>query len=123
MDTKYNVIFRGKIISYLNPAFVKERGVDDKTLDEIKVIHVTIQSVFEKIKKETNIEKLRCLAGMITELDFKLQEAWGFEKDARFHTWWYRAPKCLCGTMDNREALGTGYQHINVSCPLHGVSE
>jgi len=74
----------------------------------------------EKIKKETDIEKLHFIAEMITELDFKLQDAWGFERDARFHTWWYRAPKCTCGTMDNRDALGSGYEHINANCPLHG---
>jgi len=59
-------------------------------------------------------------AGLIEEIEFLMQRAWGFEEDAAFHTWWYQAPHCTCPPIDNAERFGSKNKVIRQDCPLHG---
>jgi len=116
----YAVRYKGKIVSYLNPRLAQRQGVTVEGLKTIKNVHRKILKLFDKIRAEDDVLELHLLAEKITELDFQLQDAWGFERDANFHTWWYKAPKCTCAKMDNHDYLGTPLNSINLSCPLHG---
>ena len=62
---------------------------------------------------------LRLLNKSIQEIDFKLQELWGFPINSNYHRWW-EVPKCLCPDMDNRERYGTKYRVTRGDCPIHG---
>jgi len=117
---EYGVKYKGEFNSILNPNLIKKQGVDKEGVKLIKTIHVMLLTIFDEIEKEDDPDKLHVFADVINELDFKLQEAWGFERDANYHTWWYRAPKCTCPTMDNQERVGTPYSIVSEDCPLHG---
>lgn len=65
---------------------------------------------------------LKKIGDEITEIEFKLQELWGFPKDRASHTHWLRPIKCKCPKLDNKDAWGHEY-YINEECPLHGTNK
>ena len=66
-------------------------------------------------------ETLKKIGDEITEIEYELQELWGFPKDRASHTHWLRPIKCKCPKLDNKDAWGHEY-YINEECPLHGGS-
>lgn len=54
-----------------------------------------------------------------TDLEFRLQKAWGFSQDINFHKFWER-PRCTCPKMDNDDTYPYGYYTTSLDCPLHG---
>jgi hypothetical protein len=76
--------------------------------------------VYESIKNEKDLDVLKSHANHLTQLEFKLQELWGFSQDAKFHRFW-DTPKCKCAKIDNEDAYPTGYYSISGNCPLHGA--
>ena len=80
--------------------------------------HVNKLHIYEAIKKEEDPAALKCYSQNLTDLEFRLQELWGFPKDAKFHKFWW-TPKCLCPKADGEDSWGTGYTYINGECPLH----
>ena len=123
LDKYYVVRFRGKVKSYLSTSLAARQKVSTSDLNKIKNIHRKLLKIFEKIEKETDEFILHLLADKITELDYELQEAWNFERNENFHTWWFNSPKCMCPRMDNMDRLGTKWKVRNGDCPLHGVMD
>jgi len=109
-----------KEITILNQNWIKNKGIDADGVAKIEEIHAKRIDLFNRIEKEIDVEKLHEMAKEINDIDFALQDAWGFSKDIKYHTWWYRLPKCKCPKMDNRERVGTDSRIISSDCPLHG---
>jgi hypothetical protein len=103
----------------LNKRWIKDKGIDESGVAKLEKIHAKRINLFNRIEKETDNEKLYEMAKEIDEIDFELQDGWGFDRDKRYHTWWYRMPKCKCPVMDNQELVGTEMRIIDSSCPLH----
>jgi hypothetical protein len=71
--------------------------------------------------KHTDIKKIEKFNKDLRKLEFKTQEAWGFEKNETYHNWWLTVPGCNCPVMDNAERYGIeGNIHVD-SCPWHGL--
>jgi hypothetical protein len=104
----------------LNQNWIKDKVIDLDGIAKLEGVHAKRIDLFNRIEKETDIVKLHEMAKEIDEIDFELQDGWGFDRDKRYHTWWYRLPKCTCPKMDNKDRLGTDYCIINRDCPLHG---
>lgn len=58
----------------------------------------------------------------IEQMEYLLQDAWGFPRDKNYHKFWYIFG-CLCPILDNEERYPTGVYIINGECPLHGVNK
>ena len=54
-----------------------------------------------------------------TTIQFMLQEAWGFEQDAKRHRFW-DIPTCKCPKMDNNDAYPSSFYTVSGECPIHG---
>jgi hypothetical protein len=104
----------------LNNKLIERQKIDEKVVEKIKSIHRKRIKLFNQIEKENDSEKLKLLAKKIDDIEYDLQDAWGFPRDNKFHSWWYRMPKCTCAKLDNQERLGCEFKVINESCPLHG---
>lgn len=50
----------------------------------------------------------------LTDLEFQLQEAWGFSRDSTKHSYQWKLSKCSCGGL-----LGNGMAWIDKNCPYH----
>lgn len=113
-----------KVLLKLNSALVEQQKLSTASVIEILDLHVERLILLEDMAScdpTKSAEKLvlRRLAEEHREIQFKLQEAWGFEKNQLYHDW-FEVPYCTCPKEDNRERKGTAYQIINLDCPIHG---
>ncbi|MHA1691362.1 MAG: hypothetical protein ACTSU7_06970 [Candidatus Heimdallarchaeaceae archaeon] len=107
-------------IYILNPRLIEARDIPDSTVSEIIALHNIKNSIFFVAEHVDNVELLRSLAKEVTELEFEMQELWGFPQDQNFHEW-YTFPKCSCPKMDNADARGTKYGITSGDCLIHGI--
>lgn len=87
-------------------------------LDAIKDAHWLKLMVYEMLEETSDRDTLKSLGNDLTEIEFELQDLWGFPLDANYHRFW-EYPKCTCPKMDNAD----WYPHRSViqkDCPLHG---
>lgn len=103
----------------LSGGLAEKMGINHERLNKIKELHQERLLLLGKMKMENTIIPLRELAEMITEVEYQLQDAWGFPRDSSMH-YWTEVPKCSCPKMDNWDIRGTGKRLINLSCPVHG---
>ncbi len=112
-----NLIFdtsRGK--SRLNPFLVEQQKLTKRDVKKIFKLHQEKSLVFDEMETSDDLR----LVEEVKQLEFKLQDAWKFERNSSYHLW-YLIPKCRCPKMDNEENLGiSNYRIINESCPWHG---
>ena len=93
---------------------------------KINELHEQLNKIFDeelKVKtgrRDATSKQLKKWDAEIKDIEFKLQEAWGFKQDSSFHRHWYEQPLCTCPKMDNKELLGTEHRLINYECPVHG---
>lgn len=111
------VKYNGKEVLMLNKALLDQQNCWDN-LEAIKDAHVIKLCIYEIIQDEKDTEALKTLAQDLTEIEFYLQELWGFSKDSRYHRFWLY-PKCECPKMDNEDDY-PHLQYYNAGCPLHG---
>lgn len=88
-------------------------------LESIKDAHILKMLIYRDIEKTDNPVELRSLNLQLQELEFHLQDLWGFSRDARYHRFW-EYPKCICPKSDNIDRYATGFAIVNSDCPLHG---
>ena len=104
----------------LNENLVKKQGLDQDRVDVIKALHVEKLTLFDKMRETDEPKELKELAFSVKNVEFMMQEAWGFPKDRNYHRWW-EVPKCECPSMDNADIYGTKYRVVNDNCPVHGT--
>ena len=104
----------------------KELRLTNKQCKKINKLHKKLNKIFDdELKVKTGRlsatrEQIKQWDEEIKDIEFKLQEAWGFDQDSRYHRYWYDQPLCTCPKMDNRELLGTEYRLTDFRCPVHG---
>ncbi len=108
-----------------NPILVKKQGLVQADIDAIAELHVVMNRLFEHMSEldPTDRELKECVATLQC-IEFGMQRAWKFEEDVNYHTWWMRAPHCICPRMDNMDMAFFGRGPIlQQDCPLHGWDE
>jgi hypothetical protein len=118
---KYTVTHNGQT-TVLNSRLVEQQGIDDDTLEAIKLTHVTRIQLFDAARQASeagDVATLRKLAEDFTALELVQQTLWGFPRDDQYHMW-FELPGCRCPKMDNMERRGTPYRVIDLECPIHG---
>lgn len=87
-------------------------------LDTLKALHKEKLEIYEKMDNTDCPAALVVFDKQLNEIEFKLQDAWGFERNANFFRIWER-PKCTCPKMDNEDRYPYGHI-ISGGCVLHG---
>jgi molybdopterin converting factor small subunit len=111
----------------LNEKLAKEQKITQKQKDNLEELYKQMFELFERAEKELDnntltLENGRVYDEQIKNLEFQMQDNWNFEKDPLKHTWWNRAPGCLCPQFDNAERFGFDKIHRQ-DCPYHGWEE
>lgn len=114
------VVYKGKPISALNEKLVESQHLSEERVEILKALHIEMYELKEKIDKTDDKNELRELVISVENLEFMMQDAWGFEKNRNYHTHWFDCPKCTCPRMDNYDNVGTPFRVINEKCLLHG---
>lgn len=115
------VEYKGKEMHLINKRLLDSQNCWEN-LEKIKALHVKRYELFDKLGKTKKLEKLQEIDLDLKNLEFELQDLWGFPRDVNFHKFWNR-PKCLCPKIDNDDRYPTGYYIIAGKCPLHGTEE
>ena len=106
----------------LNPMLIKRQEVSVDgvkkliKLHEERFINLDLMTECDPVKDKF---VLRQMAEINTNIEYQLQDIWGFPKDASYH-YWYELPHCNCPKMDNADRKGTKLQVITTDCPIHG---
>ena len=107
----------------LNPHFIRKQGTNEKTVTKIEKKHVERIMIFQLMEATENARKLKLMAKEIDRIDYEFQELWGFKKNSKYHTWWYRVPKCACPKIDNGDPMFFGRRIISGECIIHGTKK
>ena len=110
---------RKNIRASLNKELIKKQGLSEKIIDYVVDLHVKKLEIFMGASKTSDSHKLKRLASELTEIEFLLQAAWGFEQNSNYHRFWH-IPKCICPVLDNEDRYPSGIYLYNPSCPIHG---
>jgi len=104
---------------YLSAAMVKKQKVSSEQIEQLKQLHIQLN---DTLKEATNPNvNLSEIQQRVQEIEFKMQDAWNYERDANFHTHWKRIPGCVCPKMDNDDPAYFGRGKIIIgNCPIHG---
>lgn len=117
-DIDLTIYHKGKPHSTINRGLINRQNCWNNVTAIIAEHNIKL-NIYEAIEKETDVAALKAYAQILTELEFRLQELWGFPKDAKFHRFWL-TPKCDCPKWDNEDSYPTGYSIVNMGCLLHG---
>jgi hypothetical protein len=109
----------------LNPVLVERQGLNEQEVSHLERLHYVRKVLFQDMeqmdpKNDTERRELRYCVQELEALEFEMQKAWKFEEDKTKHTWWFRAPHCICPKLDNMERFGAEDKVITADCPLHG---
>ena len=86
-------------------------------LDELKATHLSRLIVEHAMGLTDDAQDIKNLNKTWTELQFKLQELWGFPKNQDYHRFW-DIPACTCPKMDN----GVEHELHSPGCSRSSVS-
>lgn len=118
-----DIVYKGEVVTKLNLALVKMKGLTQARVDTIKELYIEKLNIFDNMKNTTKPYLLKILADIVTQIEFSLQEAWGFEPDINMHRFW-TLPNCTCPKIDNEErySCNVGY-YTNADCLIHGLEK
>lgn len=108
----------GKVVQ-LNAYLIKKHGISDETVSLILHSHYYKSQLYEEMEELDYPPDLKEFAKKIEELEFYMQELWGFPKNSAYHRFW-EVPHCYCRSQDNWDAYGSGVRYYSSSCPVHG---
>jgi hypothetical protein len=114
----YSIIRNNEINYIINPNLIKAKNISEEGLNKIKALHhekLDVYDLMEAMDPETDKEELFICSQKLTDIEFRLQEAWGFERNAKFHRFWDQ-PHCTCPKMDNNDTYPYGRYLIHSEC-------
>ena len=94
-----------------------------RTLAEIEVLkglHREMIDLRWEIHGTADAAERRRLVGIVEDLEFAMQDAWGVGRDATMHTHWLSIPGCRCPMQANLALLGHPARLIAKECPVFG---
>lgn len=104
----------------LNGYFIELKGIDEATCEIIADLHRQKQSLIADMMACDRSEKtkLHIIAEHISDIEYELQEAWGWVRDDLWHRTWL-LPHCECSTTANISAY-PHHRFVSPKCPVHG---
>jgi len=111
--------------SFLNMNLLKKVGISEnqETVKNILFFHLKRNKLFYKASNTNNPIDLKKIANEQKEIEFKLQELWGFPKDENKHRFW-EIPKCSCLKHENNKRWENNQPLIiDLNCSIHGHLE
>lgn len=103
----------------INQSMVNRHKVSAENVQKIVKLQTIRKYFYDFIELSGDREEIRRLDKIITQIEFRLQELWGFPQNRNYHRW-FDVPKCSCPKWDNNDSLGSDFRTINPNCILHG---
>ncbi len=114
----------GRGVELYNVRLLKMNGGEDtpERRQTIIDIHIDRHKLLEDYRATDVTDKSRFveLNERMVQIEYRLQDAWGFPRDPNYHSYWFQVHHCTCPKLDNMDFLGSEARYINFSCPVHG---
>ena len=110
----------------LNPLLVEEQDLSKGDIAKITMLHNEKDMLFKEMEQlDSDDPSLRSYVEKIEDIEFRMQDAWKWDRDATKHTHWFQAPHCTCPVLDNwdEQYFGIGRRWMTGGCPLHSIIE
>ena len=104
----------------LNERLILQQKLSESEVEQILRLHeyrLTLCAKMEALPPDN--PKVKAYAKDLEHIEFLLQDAWKFPRDANFHRFW-EVPHCSCPKMDSEDAQTWGYYVKSLCCPAHG---
>lgn len=101
----------------INQKLAQERNLTEENINKINELHLLREKV-EKNMAKASVEELPAYDKRLDEIEYQLQDLWGFGRNSSFIKFWER-PLCRCPTLDNKDSYGFGYYTYSSTCPVH----
>jgi len=108
----------GVIAYFLNKDLAEKQKIGWGDLNILKLLHrerIVLIELMEGMDPKEDKKNLYECHKEWTELAFKIQEAWGFGRDAGFHKFW-KLPHCICDKTSNEKSYGIDARSISSNC-------
>jgi hypothetical protein len=117
------IVYKGHILN-VNERLLEKNNVWE-SLPKIIEIRIEIRILLDMDKTLAEAKlltsfKAKVILERLTDLEFTLQDAWGFDRDKNYHTYWLKLSGCTCPKMDNRELIGIDWKWVSEDCLYHG---
>lgn len=97
-------------------SLIEAQGIRFEQLCKIIELQKEREDLFE-IMRRGGITLAKIAAKQVTQIEYELQNLWGFSLDFGYHKHWNH-PGCKCPQMDNRDMYPYG-AIISGGCELH----
>ena len=121
LDKNISVIVEGAVVMVLNPDLIVSQKCNN-SIPELLRLHKIKHYIYKRMHRANspiNKDNLKRYDRLLTEIEFQMQDAWGFPRSTNYHRFWER-PRCLCPIMDNQDSYPTSFTYTNQDCPRHG---
>ena len=100
----------------INNKLVRKKMLSADTVGLIKQLHSVADCIINNPEKCENPLK------ELEDIEYKLQELWGFPLDKNYHHYSFKLKDCTCPLSDNMSLLGSGMFWKSTNCKYHGIN-
>jgi hypothetical protein len=104
----------------VNIEYLKTLKLKKSVLSKMVILYSDLEFLLNNGVHVKTDEERKKLVKMVENIEYDLQECWGFNKDVSFHSYWYRIKGCTCPKIDNADRFGTEVRVYNAGCKFHG---
>jgi len=101
----------------INQKLAQERNITEENINKINELHQLRKKVENNMSKAST-EELPKYDKRLDEIEYQLQDLWGFGRNPSFIKFWER-PLCKCPQLDNKDNYPHGYYIYRGDCPVH----
>lgn len=99
---------------FYNELLANQQQLTEETRLELDETYKDLFFAFDNPEVFDNIERV------VQNLEFRLQELWGFPQDPKFHRYQQHIKGCTCPVIDNMDLFGHDASRYRTSnCPWH----
>jgi len=109
----------------LNQNLIRDLKISEKGIEQLTDLytekHLLLQTASKLSAAEEYVE-IRKMAKELTELEFRLQDAWTFPRCYTYHKFW-EIGGCSCPVYENILRYPSDSYLVHARCPIHGVKK
>ena len=129
-DKNYNVdnVWEEATLGKLNPHLAIRQGISVQDVAVIIKLHHYLNEIIN-LSNGTDINDTKTLGAIgrhVQDIEFAMQDFWGFGRSSAHHTHWGKIKHCSCLKNNTSPYLDANWgkeKSRSSNCPVHGVHE
>lgn len=117
------------ILGSLNHRLALSQRLSVAAVKKLIALHnhlkIDVYPFASKLSPKNDRLALQHVGRYVQDVEFAMQELWGFTQESSFHTHWCNIPHCTCNKSGSNPYLHENWGKATVrnnDCPVHGVN-